>query len=218
MDRIKGASAYRRHRFTDTKGNLIPLESVAHAPKALVTSLLNKFFGYRPELPWISYRAIGELDRLIQRDWKAVEFGSGMSTLWFSKRCSFLHSIESDSQWYERVRIQLAKHQVNNVKYEYRDRPQYSSLSDYPDGFFDFAMIDGILRDECTRSAISKIRRGGWIYIDNSDTDTHLPKGEMREAELILSKAIQERGGILTYFVDFAPTQFFVNQGCLAQL
>lgn len=218
LDRLLGAGPYRKHRFVDGKGNPVSVSSLPNAPRAFVTAALRKLFHYQPELPWISYRAIRELERLCQPSWNVIEFGSGMSTLWLVRHCGFIHSVESDSRWYERISVVLKARHIENIKYELREPNLYADVTDFPDQFFDFALIDGIQRDRCVTNILPKMKRGGWVYVDNTDADMQIPNGEMRLAEASLLNAIREREGRATYFIDFAPTQFFVNQGLLARL
>src|ERR1700692_3986272 len=106
----------RKTRLHDERGNLIDLRGVVYAPRALVGTIARKLFDFRPVRPWISYRAVEFLDQKITPDWRVIEFGSGMSPLWFARRCGFLHSIENDPRWHELLsrRLQGAKH----VRYE----------------------------------------------------------------------------------------------------
>lgn len=85
-----------------------------------------------------------------------VEFGSGGSTLWFAQRAGFVHSIESDPQWYATTarRIDGFLH----VRYELRTRREYADLSDYEDRSVDFVLIDGDERAACARSAVAKVK------------------------------------------------------------
>ncbi len=215
---ISGGSNLRKTRFHDEKGNLIDFKGLLYAPRAFATNFFRVAFGYRPYLPWISYRAIQEIERLIQKDWKAVEFGSGMSTLWIAKRCKFLYSVEDDEQWYKKVTTILSQQSIGNIRYELRSREAYCDLTEYDDHCFDFALIDGTNRADCMRTAINKIKHGGWIYLDNSDKFASDPNGDLKIAETVLLQAVAERSGKAKYFVDFAPTQSFVSQGILAKL
>jgi len=82
---------------------------------------------------------------------------------------------------------------------------------------FDFVLIDGWDRHGCVLNALAKLRPGGCIYLDNSDKDMTRPDGDLRRAEQALLAAVDERGGTARYFVDFSPTNFFVEQGLLAK-
>lgn len=216
--KIIKASDLRKSRLHDEKGNFVDFVGLCYAPPAFASTLVRITFGRRPKVPWISYRAIKVIDCLLQRDWKVVEFGSGSSTAWLAARCGQLHSIEDDNQWYAYVSEQLTRENINNVNYELRQKSNYFDLSIHRDGSLDFALIDGWNRADCMRQVIRKIKKGGYIYLDNSDKFANELDGDIRVAENLLIKAVGERGGTLKYFVDFAPSQFFVSQGVLARL
>jgi predicted O-methyltransferase YrrM len=175
-----------------------------------VTTALRLSFGYRPLLPWISYRAQHIIRRMMAPDWVVLEFGSGTSTVWFAQRSATLHSIEDDQAWYNTVQGLLVAKQTFNVHHLLRDEATYCDLSDYPDHSFDFVLIDGIQRAACARSVIPKVKAGGWIYLDNSD--------RYQQATQILLDSADLNNGTVEYFTDFVPTSFVVNQGLLIQL
>jgi hypothetical protein len=207
---------YRKTRFHDEKGHLMGLRSFLHIPRATLSMLLAKAFNYRPCLPWLSYTAISRIEKLLQPDAKVVEFGSGMSTIWFSRRAGFVLSIEHNEAWYVKVSKELQKQNLTNVKYElYSPNEAYSNLSDYPDQFFDFCLVDGINRLACVASVIPKIQSGGFIYLD--DSDVHRDPERVRAEQLIV-QAVKERGGNVEYFVDFAPTLIHAKEGLLGYL
>jgi len=176
---------------------------------AIATGLLLKINGSRPAVPWISYRATRTIKGLARKDWKILECGSGMSTLWLSQHCEFLHSIESNPGWHEKVKSIIEEKGLKNIKYELRSPETYADFSSYEDGYFDFVLIDGLKRDACVRNIESKVKPGGYIYLDNTDQEP--------QAEKDLLEVIKRRGGSLSYFTDFAPTCFHVTQGALAK-
>jgi predicted O-methyltransferase YrrM len=161
-------------------------------------------------------RAAAKISSRVRSDWRLVEFGSGMSTLWLARRAGFLLSIESDPRWYEIVTERLRRKRLTNVRYELRSRERYDDLSSFPDGYFDFCLVDGDSRSRCVDSAVPKIRKGGWLYLDNTDKDT--TGGDLRVAEAKLIRAVANRGGSLQYFTDLAPSQLIAQQGLLACL
>jgi hypothetical protein len=206
----------RKTRLHDERGNLVDLKGVLYAPRALAGTVARKLFDVRPVRPWISYRAVKFLDQKITPDWRVIEFGSGMSTLWFARRCGFLHSIEIDDHWYQLVsrRLQGAK----NVRYDLRPLDQYYDMSDYPEASVDLAFVDGEWRSRCVENVVSKIRPGGLLYLDNTDLAANEPGDDMRQAEALALSACKARGGTYRYFVDFRPSRFEVTQGLLVQL
>lgn len=212
------AAPFRKSRFHDEKGNLVDIGGLAYAPAALGSALLRVAIGYRPSRPLISYRAAKHLDGLLRKDWRGVEFGSGYSTPWLAKRLGFLLSIEDDPNWHRRVGSLLAGTDPTVVRHELRTVETYADLAEFPDDFFDFALVDGSRRADCIAAAVPKVRPGGWLYLDNSDKDMTKPDGDLRRAEALLLEHVRRRGGDARYFTDFAPTNFFVEQGLLARL
>ena len=79
---------------------------------------------------------------------------------------------------------------------------------------FDLIIVDGSYRSKCMASAIKLLKPGGIIYLDNSDKD-YISGGDMRLAEDILLDFAQEKHAQFKYFTDFAPAEFFVNQGLI---
>jgi hypothetical protein len=211
--KIVTGDGLRRTRLNDEKGNRVDLRGLAYAPRTFAEALLRLASGIRPEQPWISYRAASRLDELIKADWRAAEFGSGMSTLWLAQRVAFLLSVEDDPRWYELVSTRLKQGQFPNVRQELRQLTRYADLSEFPDGYFDFILVDGVKRSDCVLSAIAKTRPGGWVYLDNTDKD-----GDYRLAEKQLVAAVNDRNGTLKYYVDFVPCQLIACQGLLARL
>jgi predicted O-methyltransferase YrrM len=212
---LTGGEAHKS-RFHDEKGNLIDFGGFIYLPHCLITTIMRVGIGYRPVLPWLGYRAINFLDQLVQPDWNMLEFGSGMSTLWFAKRVHNITSIEDYQPWYDKVRSTLNK--VGNVDYQFKSGVDYFCLDNYPDESFDFILIDGSERGNCAKSALAKIKRGGYIYLDNSDKHSSKEGGDTRIAEDTLLRAVDEIGGEVTYFVDFIPTYLAVTQGMLVKL
>lgn len=77
---------------------------------------------------------------------------------------------------------------------------------------FDLIVIDGEDRDKCAEFAIKLVKPGGIIYLDNSDM-TYTKK-----AEKILLTFAKKHNAKVKHFVDFAPTQFFVQEGLMIKM
>ena len=153
-------------------------------PERWATPLLGSSSIFRPARPWISYRATSFLDKKMTRDWPVIEFGSGMSTLWFARRCGFLHSIENGDHWYQLVSRRL--HGTKHVRYELRPTiDQYGDVSEYADASVDLAFVDGDWRAPCVKKVVSKIRAGGYLYLDNTDLEGDRPGGDIHQAEAL---------------------------------
>jgi hypothetical protein len=178
-------------RLHDEKENLLPLTQLRYLPRNVHLTVRRRLMGALPDLPWIPFNAIERLEACLRSDWRMIEFGSGMSTAWYARRVAYVHSIESDSGWYQT----LANTLPGNVRYELRSGPRYWDLDEYEDRSLDFAVIDGIARDQCVNAVLPKLRSGGWIYLDNSDKDMTVSNGHVRLAESAIRQAARAPGG-----------------------
>lgn len=212
--KIIAGDPYRKTRLHDEKGNLLPASQWRHLPVTAWWAVRRKVTGRLPELPWLTFDAIARLDALLERDWRMIEFGSGMSTKWYAERVAHIHSIEGSEEWYLRV----APTMPSNTRYELRTGSDYWDLSDYDDRSVDLAVIDGVRRDRCMDAVIPKIRPGGYIYLDNSDKDMQVNGEGLRHAETALRAAVTDRGGTLEQASGLTVGQIVTNQWTLARL
>lgn len=212
------AAQNRRSRFHDEKGNFVDIAGIPNAFPALASAAAKRLIGYRPGVPMISYRARRQIGRILRSDFRMVEFGSGNSTAWFAARVGFLLSVEDLPDWYDQVQRQLEARRIDNVEHVLRSSDAYADLSEIEDGSLDFALVDGTDREGCVKAVVSKLKPGGWLYLDNSDKDMTSPNGDLRRAETALHEAVDMRSGDVRCFSDFSPTNFFVEQGMLARL
>lgn len=219
LKRVYKGSGDRPTRMHDEEGNIITPVGYIYALHSIITTFLHHYWGYRPQMPWISYRAQRYLARLLRSDWTVLEFGSGMSTIWFAQRCRKVYSFEHNPLWYDIVKAQLSNKHIINVSYTLRDSESYPSLSEFPENLFDFIMIDGIRRTDCVRNAISKIKPSGWIYLDNTDMKAKSkPGNDLQQAEQLLLSYLPADHRSVKYFTDFVPTNFVAKQGMLVNL
>jgi hypothetical protein len=125
----------------------------------------------RPTDPWLTREAISYLQNYLCHGMQRFEYGSGRSTVWFARRVSRLISIEDNPVWYGRVKPII---DPLNVDYRFVDTAsgcaKYAGqLSEFPDGYFDFILIDGFCRDSCILASAPKVKPRGIIILDNSD-------------------------------------------------
>lgn len=215
---MKFKTTNRISRFHDEKGNFVDIAGIPYAIPAFYSAAAKRLFGYRAKVPMISYRARHAIDQFLTTETQMIEFGSGNSTPWFAERVGKLISIEDQQSWFEHTNSLLKKRQLTNVQYEFRPDNSYTDLSAIEDNSLDFALIDGTDREGCIFSIASKLKAGGMVYLDNSDKDMLFPNGDLRRAEKALRAFVERRSGKIRVFSDFSPTNFFVEQGMLAQL
>jgi hypothetical protein len=153
------------------------------------------------EIPWLTFPAIRFLDHIINREVRVYEYGSGGSTLYFSRKAREVFSVEHDPAWYGRVGALLERRGRDNVairlvKPEYEEsaagrdssdpnayvsgsgefqgysfKTYASDIDSYTDGFFDVILIDGRARPSCFRHSLPKVKPNGYIVWDNTDRE-----------------------------------------------
>jgi hypothetical protein len=206
----------RKTRLHDQLGRAVPLSrALRNGPRALATGMARILLGWRPERPWISYDAQRVIAAFLGPDREVLEFGSGMSTMWFARKAGHVVSIEDDEAWHAAVGERLRA--FGNIDYRFSaDRPSYVALA--PDKAYDLIMIDGSWREDCAEFAIRHLKPGGMIYLDNSDkADEGTKTGDVPSACATLIAFAERTGSTTLEFTDFAPTQLFVQRGLMVR-
>jgi hypothetical protein len=144
------------------------------------------------ELPWITYGTIDWLNRHLTKNMTVFEWGSGGSTMFFAQRVKQVITIEHDPLWYQDVTNVLEMKRCKNIllrlvepepskiidtwytttdaRYVGFSFERYVKMIDeYSDGYFDVVFVDGRARPGCMKHAISKIKNGGYLILDNSE-------------------------------------------------
>lgn len=215
---FKGSSL-RRSRLHNCRGKLVDARGLLYLPHSVVTTIWLKLTGRRPEVPWLGYRAVKRLDALIEPSWTILEFGSGMSTIWFARRCTFVLSLETDDRWFAKVRELLDRAGLENVDCRLcpaaaDDAPDYSAaVSNRRGSEFDLVLVDGARRDLSMDVALAMVKPGGYVFLDNTD----LPNEDCRIAATLLFEAAGANPPMWV-FNDFSPSVVMVNEGTLVRI
>ena len=164
-----------------------------------------------PQSPWTSQASIKAFERILDKNMVGFEYGSGFSTMFFSKRLKHLTSVEHNEEWFNIVKTKLKEQGINNVDYhlipsskveknvdytfyddyhlttkDFTIRKEYhdyfSFVSTFANEHFDFMIVDGRARVECCLNAISKLKSGGLFVLDNSDRDRYKPVFKVLES------------------------------------
>lgn len=132
-------------------------------------------------IPWYTYPAIDYLNQLDFRKKSIFEWGSGNSSLFWSKRAESIVSIEDNEFWYQKIKSLKKENQkilliIDKEEYINAITKQYIK--------YDIIIIDGLYRYECSKIATQYLEEGGMIILDNSDW---YPKTAevLRKADLI---------------------------------
>ena len=223
LQKLWFANDNRKSRLHDRHGQIVSFRRVVkNFPRSFVSAIRIKLFGSFVAHPWISYDATRVLERmLVERPCDVLEFGSGMSTLWFAQRVKRLCSIEHDSKWFKDIKSRLDSSNLSaSIEYVLEDnRDSYSSFKQLSQEKFDIIFIDGPWRSECLLKSMHLLKKGGIIYLDNTDAESSSGEpGEIDMACQNLRKFIKENDGDLERFTDFIPGCFFVTEGYLGKL
>jgi hypothetical protein len=185
-------------------------------------------------IPWISFAAIGFLKKIVRPDMRVFEYGSGGSTMFWASRVQEVVSVEHDLAWYTNIKKKLDEGSFQHVRYilaepvpdpnfqekRYQDPKDYissdreyagknfgqyaKSIDTFPDNYFDIIIVDGRARPSCIQQGMPKLKKGGWLIIDNTERKYYLaPFPVDRKSWKILKFA-----GPVPYTMDFSETSF----------
>ena len=210
--RLLTGDGLRKTRLHTYSGHRIDIGGLAYLPRSLWSIAILKIFGYHQRVPWLGYRAVRHLDGLIRPDWRVLEFGSGMSSLFFARRCDRLISVESDPSWYTQMGRLFTRLGIANVDYRLREADDYAEHPDLPDQSFDLVVVDGLARDRVSAVALRKVKPGGYVFLDNSD----VPWPDHKSARQLLSDAAAPDG--VRVFNDLYPFQLQVNESIVVKV
>jgi hypothetical protein len=130
-----------------------------------------------PGIPWLTRDAINYLNDLLKSTDRCLEWGSGHSTAWVSRRVQSLQSIEHDPVWFERVRGELEyngldRGTVRLLSIEPVGQPTVSPyvrvIDEFGDGELNVCFVDGEHRAACALAVIPKLASGGLLVIDDA--------------------------------------------------
>ncbi|PYQ19953.1 MAG: hypothetical protein DMF81_20200 [Acidobacteria bacterium] len=123
-----------------------------------------------PRHPWINRRAIDLLGGHLRPVHRGFEWGSGVGTCWLARRSRSLVSVEHHAGWYVRVKRQLEAERLPNVDYRLVAELDYvEAMSEFPDCYFDYVLVDGLFRDHALLRSIPRLKPGGWLVFDNAN-------------------------------------------------
>lgn len=128
--------------------------------------------------PWFVFKAIDYLDKNITENSVIFEWGSGRSSIWFASKSKYVYSVEHNKDWFMKIQ-QIAKSLNLNLQIQNITEGELyeNSIDKFPNSSFDFIIVDGIRRSECTIKAIKKLKPGGHLIIDN--VERYLPSNSI---------------------------------------
>ena len=158
-----------------------------------------------PDAPWISPGSIFVLKQILNKNMVGFEFGSGRSTVFYAELLNHITAIEHFKPWYSKVKALLESKTIQNTSLKLIEAngdvpPQHLSsemqlyisaeeypvkddaftnyinvLDEYSNSHFDFIAVDGRARLSCVLKSIPKLKKGGFLLLDNSERKRYYP-------------------------------------------
>lgn len=114
--------------------------------------------------PWLTVAATDLIEQRMTPDLRVFEWGSGSSTIWWTRLSRSVVSVEHDPVWHrlvsQRAPDATVLHRPLNAGYENAIREH---------GPVDVVLADGPRRAECVDPAIESLAEGGVIVWDNAE-------------------------------------------------
>jgi hypothetical protein len=182
--------------------------------------------------PWMSFSAIEFIKKITRPDMRVFEYGSGGSTMFWLSRVQEVISVEHDPAWFLNMKNRLSELPRQNVKYilaepvpdpefpgKHFDNPgdfisggpayagnnfeNYArSIDSYPNEYFDIIIVDGRARPSCIQQSLPKLKRNGWLIIDNTERKYYTAPFDFNRK----SWKISTFAGPVPYMRDFSET------------
>jgi hypothetical protein len=122
------------------------------------------------DVPWMNYSVITLIQGRLNKNMRLFEYGSGYSTLFFSKLVGDVVSVEYDLTWYGKISKELPKNaQVMFVKNDVDG--SYCRAIHQVHEFFDIVVVDGRDRVNCIKQALAKLNENGVLLLDDSQRE-----------------------------------------------
>jgi hypothetical protein len=156
----------------------------------------------KAKLPWISFPVIDFLIENLNPESKVFEYGGGGSTLFFLERAREVVTVEHNKEWFGILSLNIGKNgkwkplfvepepASNFDDKHFADPDSYfstekdfanknfkkyaSAIDTYENGYFDVVLVDGRVRPSCMKHGVPKVKKGGYLILDNSDRPYYL--------------------------------------------
>jgi hypothetical protein len=188
-------------------------------------------------LPWIAFEAIDFLKKIVQPSMVVFEYGSGGSTVFWSDRVTKVVSVEHDKLWFEKMSSEFLKRKIKNVEYvlkepedevnssqrNFQNPKDYTSsgsiyaekkfegyvtvIERFADQSFDIIVVDGRARPSCILHSINKLKKGGYLIVDNSEREYYLSSFQFDKRKWSIWKFY----GPVPYSFHFSETTIFLK-------
>lgn len=122
-------------------------------------------------IPWFTYPAIELLSARARPDWRVLEFGAGMGTLWWSGKVGSVTAVEHAPAWAEQVAAKC-KAKILLTSEASAEAYMQPALDGAP---YDVVIVDGIFRNECLDVAAQLVGPSGIVILDDAQRSDYAP-------------------------------------------
>jgi hypothetical protein len=123
-------------------------------------------------LPWVTYPFISFIAGRLNINLQVFEFGSGNSTLYYSKRVSHVDSVENDNFWYEKIKNTMPGN-VSLFYCELAEDGEYCRYTQRTNKAYDIIIVDGRDRVNCCLQSFNSLNAGGVLVLDDSEREEY---------------------------------------------
>jgi precorrin-6B methylase 2 len=160
------------NRLQDWEGNRPSLYSILRLPYVIRTYLQGRRSYILPKpVPFIVLDAIKRLGGIVRPGMNVLEIGGGNSTLWFLNQGCQVTTFDHDSAWAKSIEQAANGNERLQITVAMGDEA-VKLVDGLPDQSFDLALVDStghIPAADCIPSVRKKLKKGGWLILDNSD-------------------------------------------------
>jgi len=167
---------------------------------------------YNNPLPWVTYSFIEFARDRLTKNMVLLEFGSGNSTLFYSRFVKKVYAIEHDKDWHTELSGQLPE----NVKLIYKklDGEEYSNSAKELNETFHIIIIDGRNRVNCIKTSFASLSEDGVIILDDSEREEYKEGIDFLNSRAF--KKIDFWGIAPGVFYNKCTTVFYRGNNCLS--
>lgn len=125
-------------------------------------------------IAWVTYPFMHFLEPRLVSVKNVFEYGSGNSTLYYSKFVGHVVSVEHDQGWYENIKNKMPE----NVELFFSELVKgggYSRFCAELDKKFDIIIVDGRDRVNCLKSTLAGLALNGVVVLDDSERNKYTP-------------------------------------------
>jgi hypothetical protein len=123
-------------------------------------------------IPWCTYSFINFISERLNSEQSVFEFGSGNSTIWYSQRVKSIVAVEHDLNWFEQIKLKLAKNAEIIFK-QLDSNGEYAKTALNRGTKFQIIIIDGRDRNNCVYQSVDALTEDGVFVFDNSQVPSY---------------------------------------------